>query len=291
MTERERFVDAHLRDDCSVAELCRRFGISRKTGYKWLSRWFAGCELVDRSRRPHCSPHAVARWIEEAIVDARKQRPRWGAQETAGRIAARQSRGSAAVGQHVRSHLQAQRTHPATSSPPPDAAILDAVRPGRRSEFALVRRLQGAVPCRELALLSAHSHRRIQPLPDRSIGLRSPSTRPVRRAFELIFGEHGVPDAIRTDNGSPFASRGLAGLSRLSAWWIKLGIRHERAMAGGCGFEGFERVAYLSDEQPTRSRSWRTGERHADAERTGRRSRFTSSKRGERAAGARRAGA
>src|SRR6266403_3872931 len=64
-----------------------------------------------------------------------------------------------------------------------------------------------------------------------------------------------------------------------------------RAIAGSCGFGGFERVAHLSNEEPTRSRSWRTGERHADAEGTGRRSRFTSSERGERAACARRVGA
>ena len=63
MSERKDFIDLYLRGDHSVAELCRRFCISRKTAYKWLRRFFDGCELVDRSRRPHTSPHAVAVWL------------------------------------------------------------------------------------------------------------------------------------------------------------------------------------------------------------------------------------
>jgi len=78
MSERKRFVDLHLQGEHSIAELCRRFRISRKTGYKWLRRFFDGCELVDRSRRPLSSPHAVTRWLEDAIVASRRQRPHWG---------------------------------------------------------------------------------------------------------------------------------------------------------------------------------------------------------------------
>jgi transposase-like protein len=77
VSERERFIDLYLRGDHTVVELCRRFRVSRKTAYKWLRRFFDGCELVDRSRRPHSNPHAVAAWLEEAIVLARKQRPHW----------------------------------------------------------------------------------------------------------------------------------------------------------------------------------------------------------------------
>lgn len=78
MKQRKQFIDEYMTDEHSIAELCRRFGVSRKTGYKWIKRYLEGCELDDRSRRPHTSPSAVSTFVEDAIVQARKQRPRWG---------------------------------------------------------------------------------------------------------------------------------------------------------------------------------------------------------------------
>lgn len=63
MTEREHFINDYLTGNYSVSELCRRYRISRKTGYKWIDRYMAGCELDDRSSRPHHSPRAVAAWL------------------------------------------------------------------------------------------------------------------------------------------------------------------------------------------------------------------------------------
>jgi len=83
VNERKHFIDAHQRGELSVSELCRRFRISRKTGYKWLERFYGdGADdeeaLRDRSRRPHSHPRAVPTWLEEVIVQSRKQRPHWG---------------------------------------------------------------------------------------------------------------------------------------------------------------------------------------------------------------------
>ena len=82
MNERMHFIRMHQCGQHSVSELCRRFGVSRKTGYKWLGRYTAdgGCSdgMQDRSRRPHTHPRSVPGWLEEAIVQARKQRPHWG---------------------------------------------------------------------------------------------------------------------------------------------------------------------------------------------------------------------
>ena len=75
MTERKHFIDEYLAGEDSVSELCRRYGISRKTGHKWIARLLEGCELDDRSSRPRRSPRAVAAWLEDAIVAARKQKP------------------------------------------------------------------------------------------------------------------------------------------------------------------------------------------------------------------------
>jgi putative transposase len=65
VTARKNFIDDYLSQQYSVTELCQRYGISRKTGYKWIDRFMAGCELVDRSSRPHHSPRAVATSIED----------------------------------------------------------------------------------------------------------------------------------------------------------------------------------------------------------------------------------
>ena len=78
MKERKQFIDDHVLGEYTVSELCRRYGISRKTGYKWINRFMARCEPGDRSSRPHHSPKAVAEWLEDAIVRARKRKPRWG---------------------------------------------------------------------------------------------------------------------------------------------------------------------------------------------------------------------
>src|SRR5690348_8379907 len=78
MQQRKAFIEEYLKKEHSVSELCRRFEVSRKTAYKWIDRFLAGCELEDRSRRPHTSPRAIATALEDAIVKARRERPKWG---------------------------------------------------------------------------------------------------------------------------------------------------------------------------------------------------------------------
>ena len=85
----------------------------------------------------------------------------------------------------------------------------------------------GRVRCHPLTVMDAHSRYLIA-----CAALRRPDAVHVRRAFERIFDEFGLPEAIRTDNGPPFASPTAGGLSRLSTWWLKLGIRHERITPG-----------------------------------------------------------
>ena len=78
MQQRKAFIEEYLKKEPSVSELCRRFEVSRKTAYKWIDRFMGGCELVDRSRRPHSSPRAITEALEDAIVKARRERPHWG---------------------------------------------------------------------------------------------------------------------------------------------------------------------------------------------------------------------
>jgi transposase InsO family protein len=236
MNERMHFIRLHQRGAHSVAELCRRFGVSRKTGYKWLGRYYAdgGCcdGMKDRSRRPHRHPRAVPGWIEESIVQARKQRPHWGpkklrtvlvrsnpavelpATSTFAKIFRRQGL--------VRPRRRRRRTPPSST---PFGAIASANAlwcVDFKGHFAV-----GRVRCHPLTVMDAYSRYLIA-----CVALRHPDGTQVRRAFERIFDEFGLPEAIRTDNGPPFASPTSGGLSRLSAWWLKLGIRHERIAPG-----------------------------------------------------------
>ena len=253
MSERKRFVDLHLQGEHSIAELCRRFRISRKTGYKWLRRFFDGCELVDRSRRPLSSPHAVARWLEEAIVDSRRQRPHWGPKKLHA-VLLRANPGAelpsistfAAIFKRnglVRPRRRRRQTPP-SSTPFGQVAAPNALWcVDFKGDFAV-----GRTRCYPLTVTDAFSRYLIA-----CVALRSTSSNPVRRAFEQIFDAFGLPDAIRSDNGTPFASRTVGGLSELSAWWLKLGIRHERIQPGKPQQNGRHERMHLTLKQETTS--------------------------------------
>lgn len=237
MRERKHFIREHLRGGHSVSELCRRFGISRKTGHKWLGRFYTegGADpdvLEDRSRRPHSHPRAVPEWLEDAIVAARKQRPRWGPKKLRASLARSnpsvmlpaESTFAKIFHRHglVRPRRLRHRTPPSSTpfgavDAPNDLWCVDF-----KGHFAT-----GRSRCHPLTVMDAYSRYLVA-----CRALRRPDGIRVRRAFEEIFDAFGLPKAIRTDNGPPFASASAGGLSQLSTWWQKLGIRHERIRPG-----------------------------------------------------------
>ncbi len=251
MTERQRFIDEALRGETSLSELCRRFGISRKTGHKWVRRYLEGCELTDRSRRPHTSPRAVRAWLEDAIVEARRQRPRWGPRKVRAALlranpgAVLPSVSTFAViftrNGLVRPRRRRHRT-------PPFSAPFGAISAPNalwcvdfKGQF-----LVGRTRCYPLTVMDAFSRYLLA-----CVALRRPDGEAVRRAFEAIFAAFGLPAAIRTDNGPPFATAGPGGLSRLAAWWLKLGIRHERIAPGHPEQNGRHERMHLTLKQAT----------------------------------------
>ena len=232
MTERQRFVDECMKEEESIAALCRRYEISRKTGYKWLERFLAGCELGNRSRRPRSSPKAVTTWLEDAIVAARKQRPHWGPKKMRAILSRRNPqlelpavstfalifKRNGLVQPRKRRRFTPPSTTPFGAVTAPNALwCVDF-----KGQFSV-----GRLRCYPLTVMDAHSRYLLA-----CVALRGTRATPVRRAFEQIFATFGLPAAIRSDNGVPFASSGVAGLSKLSAWWTKLGIRHERIEPG-----------------------------------------------------------
>jgi putative transposase len=235
MDERVRFV-ARLLEGETMVSLCEEFGISRKTGYKVFRRYrdFGTRGLTDRSRRPHRHANQLPEVVEKMIVRLKKEFPSWGAPKIRERLKQRYS----------------EVTCPAISTV---HAVLDRHGLVARARRRRRPRLTGTSltqPLAPNALWSADykgefllgNQRYCYPLTITDFASRfliaceALSTTKERYAFpvfERAFQEFGLPEAIRTDNGLPFASaQGLYGLSKLSVWWLRLGIRLERITPG-----------------------------------------------------------
>ncbi len=236
MEERVKFIMEVLEGTYCMTELCNYYQISRKTGYKWLDRYQQGGieALQNRSRKPHSHPHEISHQVKVSILTIKKRFPKWGAPK-------------------IRSRLE--RIHPIWGSYPAISTIglflhkqgLTCPRKRRRrataTELPLTSgRYSNQVWCADFKghfktgdgsrcnplTISDHASRYL--LCCRHLDRMSYEL--VRMRFEHVFREYGLPEVIRTDNGAPFASRGLGGLSRLSYWWIRLGIHPERIEPG-----------------------------------------------------------
>ena len=233
--ERLRFV-ARLLDGEGMSEVCRDFGISRKTGYKIFNRYRdQGLEaLTDRSRRPVRYANQLPDQVERLIVDLKRDKPHWGARKIrellvrklAGdvRLPAR-STVHAVLDRHGLVNRARIRRNRANGTPlsaganPNDLWCADF-----KGEF----KLGNGRYCYPLTV-SDHAARYLLLCE----AFESTREAPVIAAFQRLFRDRGLPVAIRSDNGLPFASpNGLYNLSRLSVWWLRLGIAIERIKPG-----------------------------------------------------------
>lgn len=228
MSERTKFVADLLRGERYMSELCELYGISRTTGYKWLDRYQDGgvAALVDRSHAPLYQPHAVPAPLVQRLVQARRQHPTWGPRKLLAWLQAHERRtqwpAASTVGQILRRHgLVAGHKRRSCAVEHGPIALIEPTAPNELwcTDFKGQFRTADRYYCYPLTLTDAVSRYLLA-----CQGLRSTHTEQVRPWFELAFRQYGLPGAIRSDNGSPFASTGLGGLSRLSVWWIKLGI-------------------------------------------------------------------
>lgn len=234
LNERVKFVAALLEGNENFTEICERFGISRKQGYKWRERYESGGmeALKDRSRAPLNHPQAVPGAIAELIVAARRQHPRWGPRKLLVILARRYPTLELPVASTVgellkRRGLIGPRRRRHRSAPYPDQLLgYDGPNSVWCADF------KGHFPvgegrCHPLTIMDGSSRYLLC-----CKSLKSTLSEPVQRTFERVFQEFGLPNAIRTDNGPPFSSLAPGGLSRLAVWWIRLGIRPERIMPG-----------------------------------------------------------
>lgn len=231
MTERMHFVSDVLRGERCVAELCEVYGISRKTGYKWLDRFHCGGPgaLQDRSHAPLHPPHPVPPDLVQRLVQMRRQHPYWGPRKLVARLEVLEAHvqwpALSTVGEILRRHglVQPRRRRPRGHRY--GTSLMQASTPNMVwcADFKGQFRTRDHLYCYPLTISDLFSRYLLV-----CRGVLSPSTEHTWRWFEWAFREFGLPGAIRTDNGAPFASTGIAGISRLSAWWIKLGIVPER---------------------------------------------------------------
>jgi putative transposase len=235
MDERLRFVVDWLSEKGSRTELCEAYGISRRTGYKWMARYLAEgpAGLADRSRAPLAHGRATAPDLIEKIVELKQSRPSWGPRKLVAKL--EQLHPQLAWPSHSTAHEILKRAGLVSSRrirrhPPP--RLGDLIIPERPNHVWAVDhkgwiRLGDGQRCEPLTLVDSYS--RFLLAVSAGGGTGEALARPV---MERAFGAYGLPEVIRSDNGPPFASASVTGLTSLSVWWIKLGVRPERIRPG-----------------------------------------------------------
>jgi transposase InsO family protein len=227
MNEKIRFIADYMNNYFTVTELCERYNISRKTGYKWIQRFVqSGIDgLKDHSRRPIHSPNKTPDYMINEILALKSIHPSWGAKKllwradkdhpdwqlpsigTTDRILKKnglvKKRRKSMKRYHYGPHMS-----PITG--PNDTWTTDF-----KGHF---KTLDG-IYCYPLTIADGHSRFILA-----CEGFLSPSLIPTKQIFKRIFEIYGLPNKIRSDNGTPFASVALGRLTRLSVWWIRLGI-------------------------------------------------------------------
>jgi putative transposase len=239
MSEREAFVVAALgvgRVGVSVGEVCRAFGISRKTGYKWLVRHHAEglAGLGDRSRARRTQEHAVSDEVLLLLLDTRARHPTWGAKKLLPYLQRRHTHiahwpALSTIGDILRRHGLTKTKSARRARAHSVAPCLVAREPNDvwTMDFkGQVRTLDGAT-CWPLTIADAFSRKLLAVR-----GMPRPRGDWTKSACEQAFRVCGLPRVIRTDNGEPFAGSGLGRLSRLAVWWMKQGVRVDRIMPG-----------------------------------------------------------
>jgi transposase InsO family protein len=241
MKERTKFVlewerrwDEAEGGPVNMAQLCRLFGVSRQTGYTWIARYREANRDVraveERSRRPKTSPTAISAELEDLIVEARKCWPKWGPRKLRARLV-EANPGVAVPSASVMSKVLKRRGLTVPRRRPRRSPAIGVVAPfsgcnGPNAVWCIdfkgwFETLDG-IKCYPLTLIDAFSRYLL-----RCEALLEPNGAQVRRILDSAFLEFGLPLAIRSDGGPPFASTGPARLTELSVWLLQLGIRVE----------------------------------------------------------------
>jgi transposase InsO family protein len=234
MHQRVAFIADWLRDEWTMTELAERYGISRKTAYKWVERYESDPAhgLAERARAPKAHGRAVADEVRRAVLAVRRAHPRWGPKKLRAVLREREPDqvwpAASTMGDLLRRAGLSQPRRRARYVVPLTQPLAAARAPNDvwTADFKGWFRTADGTRCDPLTIADACSRFvlccRIVP----------PSAGGVRPWFERTFREYGLPRALRTDNGTPFATTGAGQLSQLAVWWLKLGIQLDRIDPG-----------------------------------------------------------
>ena len=224
MLLREEFVVLARAAPANVAELCRRFGISRKTGYKWLAREQAGGKggLVDASRRPHASPLQTSAAVEALVVKWRQAHPAWGGRKLRARLlqlGESQVPAASTIQAILRRHglidpVESTKHHAWQRfeyESPNDLWQMDF-----KGHFAMTSHTR----CHPLTVLDDHSRFSLTLL-----ACENEQTATVQNGLTATFRRYGLPRRMLADNGSPWGCGGVHSYTPLAVWLIRLGVR------------------------------------------------------------------
>jgi transposase InsO family protein len=236
MDQKVLFIADWLRGVSSVSDLCDVYNVSRKTGYKWLKRYgqFGIDGLHEASRKPHCSPQKTPYPVRQAILSLRTcggmilgpkkiqvlLKKRFPNESPPSKTTIYNILHAEGV---VSKRRRKQRVAPFPKPFAPERQVNDVWSADFKGQF----RLKNREYCYPLTVMDHHSRYLLC-----CQGMAGPRFRETQAAFERLFEKYGLPQRIRTDNGVPFASKAAGGLSRLSIWWITLGILPERIDPG-----------------------------------------------------------
>lgn len=235
MDEKVLFIADYLRQVDSFSRLCKRFGVSRKTGYKWVARYGQGglTALEERDRKRHTQATQTPYAIEQAILQLRAQRDTPGPKKIQAMMAKTFAEDEIPSSTTIYNILKRagkiearKQRRKVTAQPGP---LRTATEPNElwSADYKGQFKTMDGRWCYPLTVMD-HASRYLLGC-EGLAGTRHEDTQSV---FERLFREYGVPARIRTDNGVPFAGTGVGGLTRLSIWWIRLGIRWERIAPG-----------------------------------------------------------
>lgn len=230
MDQKMQFIADYLRKIFSFTELCARYGVSRETGYRLVERYLeqGPAGLQERSRRPHTSPNQTAAYIVEAILEARRRHPRWGAKKLIPLVEKRHRSWDlperSTVCDILKRHGMIPKKRRRRAIGHPGRPTSRALAPNDLwcADFKGEFKTGDGIYCYPLTVTDDHSRYLLG-----CQGLLSTKVVEAKPVFTRLFKEYGLPKRIRTDNGVPFATNTLARLSKLSAWWVRLGVLPE----------------------------------------------------------------
>jgi putative transposase len=253
MDQRVAFIADWLRGEWTMTELAVRYHISRKTGYKWVGRYEADPAhgLAERSRAPQVHGRAMEEDVRAAIVTVRRAHPHWGPKKLRAILTTRQPQvawpAASTMGDLLRREGLSHPRRRARYLVPLTQPLAAATAPNDvwTADFKGWFRTADGTRCDPLTVADACSR---FVLCCRIVPASEPGVRPW---FERAFRDHGLPRALRTDNGSPFATTGPGRLSHLAVWWLKLGIRLDRIDPGHPEQNGRHERFHLTLQQET----------------------------------------